>query len=107
MIRRPPRSTLFPYTTLFRSRLSRMAKPTGDCGIAGTGKDRLGSASSDEIVPGQLSDEAFRIYGGRHPGDHFGFSVVEKDHLGSEMRNGGRSEGSIRNRQRHFLDAGP
>src|SRR5256885_12834142 len=28
MIRRPPRSTLFPYTTLFRSSLSmRMAKP--------------------------------------------------------------------------------
>src|SRR2546430_4236125 len=25
MIRRPPRSTLFPYTTLFRSRLSRLA----------------------------------------------------------------------------------
>src|SRR2546422_2981294 len=26
MIRRPPRSTLFPYTTLFRSRI-------GDCGL--------------------------------------------------------------------------
>src|SRR3989441_2026817 len=29
MIRRPPRSTLFPYTTLFRSVLSRCAIP--DC----------------------------------------------------------------------------
>src|SRR5258708_24483153 len=29
MIRRPPRSTLFPYTTLFRSR-SRDPLPTGD-----------------------------------------------------------------------------
>src|SRR5256885_7686778 len=27
MIRRPPRSTLFPYTTLFRSRRSRMVPP--------------------------------------------------------------------------------
>src|SRR3712207_8251691 len=27
MIRRPPRSTLFPYTTLFRSRRSRRAAP--------------------------------------------------------------------------------
>src|SRR2546422_2142798 len=27
MIRRPPRSTLFPYTTLFRSRVSRTARP--------------------------------------------------------------------------------
>src|SRR2546425_4208926 len=26
MIRRPPRSTLFPYTTLFRSRLKRQGK---------------------------------------------------------------------------------
>src|SRR5687768_18085843 len=26
MIRRPPRSTLFPYTTLFRSRMEAMAK---------------------------------------------------------------------------------
>src|SRR2546430_17039071 len=26
MIRRPPRSTLFPYTTLFRSRLLRLAQ---------------------------------------------------------------------------------
>src|SRR3712207_7109773 len=31
MIRRPPRSTLFPYTTLFRSRL---IHPAGDAGYA-------------------------------------------------------------------------
>src|SRR2546430_12295538 len=29
MIRRPPRSTLFPYTTLFRSRQSSAAHPRG------------------------------------------------------------------------------
>src|SRR2546429_2536099 len=29
MIRRPPRSTLFPYTTLFRSRVLGAAKPNG------------------------------------------------------------------------------
>src|SRR2546430_16928709 len=28
MIRRPPRSTLFPYTTLFRSIISRCARPS-------------------------------------------------------------------------------
>src|SRR2546426_9254484 len=27
MIRRPPRSTLFPYTTLFRSRFARVGSP--------------------------------------------------------------------------------
>src|SRR2546422_7076412 len=29
MIRRPPRSTLFPYTTLFRSALMRLIRPPG------------------------------------------------------------------------------
>src|SRR2546428_8650682 len=46
MIRRPPRSTLFPYTTLFRSRLSRRYSPgikpreksmTGKVYLAGAG----------------------------------------------------------------------
>src|SRR2546430_13654411 len=34
MIRRPPRSTLFPYTTLFRSPISPYATPSSrrDCG---------------------------------------------------------------------------
>src|SRR2546430_3632959 len=30
MIRRPPRSTLFPYTTLFRSRLGELDERLGD-----------------------------------------------------------------------------
>src|SRR5256886_11712215 len=36
MIRRPPRSTLFPYTTLFRSR-ERLAVARGDGGQRGNG----------------------------------------------------------------------
>src|SRR3712207_7847795 len=38
MIRRPPRSTLFPYTTLFRSRGARRAhdrRADGGCGVNG------------------------------------------------------------------------
>src|SRR2546426_8125900 len=38
MIRRPPRSTLFPYTTLFRSNLQRQAD-----GIGGLRQTRTGS----------------------------------------------------------------
>src|SRR3712207_7454125 len=34
MIRRPPRSTLFPYTTLFRSGRSGTAAPGGDTAFA-------------------------------------------------------------------------
>src|SRR5256885_5765187 len=37
MIRRPPRSTLFPYTTLFRSHLFRVSAPI-PCRGAGTNR---------------------------------------------------------------------
>src|SRR3712207_8728644 len=46
MIRRPPRSTLFPYTTLFRSRLQRLLHDGGirnDGGVEG-GREDAGSA---------------------------------------------------------------
>src|SRR5688572_31698191 len=45
MIRRPPRSTLFPYTTLFRSH------PKTIIGDAFDAKATLGEASPVEIVP--------------------------------------------------------
>src|SRR3712207_9174971 len=40
MIRRPPRSTLFPYTTLFRSALPRRIGADGEGGDAATGGAR-------------------------------------------------------------------
>src|SRR5438045_6132746 len=42
MIRRPPRSTLFPYTTLFRSRrtCTRPRRSTGRAGGAPSGRSR-------------------------------------------------------------------
>src|SRR5258708_26558155 len=61
MIRRPPRSTLFPYTTLFRSdaeddlRLDELARPqslvgVGDLGLAG---DRSGIGIDAVLDEGQ------------------------------------------------------
>src|SRR2546426_3038725 len=38
MIRRPPRSTLFPYTTLFRSRAGVPARPHADRRLSRGGK---------------------------------------------------------------------
>src|SRR5690242_4207684 len=35
MVRRPPRSTLFPYTTLFRSRAGSASLPDGGFGLSG------------------------------------------------------------------------
>src|SRR3712207_7625407 len=47
MIRRPPRSTLFPYTTLFRS--VRAGARQVECAINGIG-ERAGNASLEEVV---------------------------------------------------------
>src|SRR3712207_1164843 len=43
MIRPPPRSTLFPYTTLFRSRVDDVLDPAGD-----VGEERVGDVEDDE-----------------------------------------------------------
>src|SRR5574339_754564 len=43
MIRRPPRSTLFPYTTLFRSERDDVLRRAGDLG-------------ADDVVPGVRPD---------------------------------------------------
>src|SRR5436190_9334527 len=55
MILRPPRSTLFPYTTLFRSPCHRANSPTIPAGMAsGPGgglADGLTSAISDSFFP--------------------------------------------------------
>src|SRR2546430_12111591 len=50
MIRRPPRSTLFPYTTLFRSRSLRGGDPREaiGAGVAYVPEDRLGTG----VAPG-------------------------------------------------------
>src|SRR5687768_18015555 len=37
MIRRPPRATLFPYTTLFRSALANAGVPIGGADLSGDG----------------------------------------------------------------------
>src|SRR5256885_9934008 len=51
MIRRPPRSTLFPYTTLFRS-----------CSMNGSGEDRS-SATVMGNCPGPRSSRCFSGFG--------------------------------------------
>src|SRR5438876_4402400 len=53
MMRRPPRSTLFPYTTLFRSFTSfggSLAFLSGDDGEIGVGVSRYGDLSSSSCV---------------------------------------------------------
>src|SRR3712207_6918383 len=54
MIRRPPRSTLFPYTTLFRSRRVRVLLRGAPDGPAGQGGHQLrrGAAGHELATPG-------------------------------------------------------
>src|SRR3712207_7056580 len=63
MIRRPPRSTLFPYTTLFRSEdvLKEIFKRGEDVHTA-TAREVFG-VSEDEIDPGMRSKSKMINYG--------------------------------------------
>src|SRR2546430_2651969 len=55
MIRRPPRSTLFPYTTLFRSVLA------ADAQLALDGVQRLAVAADGEVVLAELGADDPRV----------------------------------------------
>src|SRR5256886_17568049 len=57
MIRRPPRSTLFPYTTLFRSRISVMGGEQAASVLATVKRDQLRAAGKDWPVE---EEEAFK-----------------------------------------------
>src|SRR5213596_4374090 len=65
MIRRPPRSTqdrtLFPYTTLFRSRGGRGARGRGPGGAGGP-QDRPGAQRGDEIGRAHVLTPVTRSY---------------------------------------------
>src|SRR5260221_4651890 len=58
MIRRPPRSTLFPYTTLFRSRLEKRGGKLKTHIVANRGHENpgLGSFSFFETYTGPMKD---------------------------------------------------
>src|SRR3712207_7909395 len=47
MIRRPPRSTLFPYTTLFRSGVHRVLRQRGEP-TPRSGRERAGAAAGGD-----------------------------------------------------------
>src|SRR5260370_11960798 len=54
MIRRPPRSTLFPYTTLFRS--GQVVRDRG--GPAGASGAGVGPGSRPGLAPGEILDRS-------------------------------------------------
>src|SRR3712207_7459653 len=60
MIRRPPRSTLFPYTTLFRSETVLVVED--DLGVAGVTRELLELAGY-AVQTAADADEALRVLG--------------------------------------------
>src|SRR5258706_11869346 len=71
MIRRPPRSTLFPYTTLFRSGVHRhvVGAVDGDRDLlagGAVGGDR-GEAVGERLAGAQLLDRSVGLTGALHP----------------------------------------
>src|SRR2546425_9718835 len=63
MIRRPPRSTLFPYTTLFRSRGTRRRRTECRAGQtrAGRARPRSGSGPRSEEHTSELQSLAYLV----------------------------------------------
>src|ERR1017187_8827998 len=85
MIRRPPRSTLFPYTTLFRS--SRCCRPTCRCSSS-----RLGGYACECRLPPACSLLARRAaLAFIHPTLNYSASIVQQNRLGS--LNGPKTKG--------------
>src|SRR3989449_9908996 len=90
MIRRPPRSTLFPYTTLFRSvgagqlALGKVIDPLALLDIDGAvGEDDMGVAPTRARARLQFGEEA----GTRGPGD--GVDRAARGDGGGPARGGG------------------
>src|SRR5256885_11216044 len=92
MIRRPPRSTLFPYTTLFRSRGERLAA-VASCVAAGEGRTPLprpqeqrqgrhpSASRRDRRADGAGRDRESTPPDSRHPVKFYaGFFLEKKKH---------------------------
>src|SRR2546425_12767447 len=74
MIRRPPRSTLFPYTTLFRS----LSGPVAVRGERRLGNVRVADAAGGPLPAGHLVTELLERVCGVH-GQPVGQQVAEVD----------------------------
>src|SRR5688572_32717780 len=61
MIRRPPRSTLFPYTTLFRSRIPKEVRAGQRIRLAGQGTAGLGGAAPGDRKSTRLNSSHSQI----------------------------------------------
>src|SRR2546430_5708932 len=79
MIRRPPRSTLFPYTTLFRS------SPEVRAPVAGAGQEAVERPHDGAAVHSAVrADDVMRAHRGRHVAGQEGRSEEHTSELQSQ-----------------------
>src|SRR5690554_1979580 len=88
MIRRPPRSTLFPYTTLFRSQVQFQGRDGGGVG----GGDGVGGYAVHDVLEagnaGRVWRQAFRMVCFIPPGKAPYLVVIIYRHLGTIQGHG-------------------
>src|SRR2546427_3175260 len=85
MIRRPPRSTLFPYTTLFRSRLDEEDEKHGSLIIPDTAKEKPQEGTIIAVGTGKVTDDGKKLPLAVKEGDRILFGKYS----GNEVRLGG------------------
>src|SRR5258708_26155490 len=97
MIRRPPRSTLFPYTTLFRSLLDRLADVTGveRGGHGGEGGRANADAVAEERECGQAARQGERQPATRRHGVRQRERAAAVDREDHRAGGGGRCGGRV------------
>src|SRR3712207_8018328 len=85
MIRRPPRSTLFPYTTLFRSGLRDVTATTGSWCFAGPAdREWWGTSWAGRATSSAFAEQAL-AYGLATPGDLEEIAARSEEHT-SELQ---------------------
>src|SRR5256885_12164497 len=92
MIRRPPRSTLFPYTTLFRSRAARV--PPRHRTASSTGGVRDAAASTDYAAARVLADVLSS--GGDRKSTRLNYSNLVKSYVVFYLNNSNNRNNLIR-----------
>src|SRR5260370_18168667 len=77
MIRRPPRSTLFPYTTLFRSGPGEVRDERDPACCRSCGDDVCARRSGDPLAPTHDAVGLYALHYGLHLGSARGLPAVE------------------------------
>src|SRR2546422_2266000 len=96
MIRRPPRSTLFPYTTLFRSLGEVIADKSSDEAAVSRGMRRI---ERGEFHPGVVQSEEIAVCPGRQPARRLA--------RGGRLQTARAERAAIGHAERHRLAAPP